>query len=95
MAEYKIRPIVTESGFKCDLVEERIDDLEVFEYIVEFEDDNFKNAINFLKKILSEEDFERIKDHVKAEDGRVPASKLILEALNILFIFNTFEDKKK
>ena len=90
-----LKHVVTDTGFEVDLDIELLDDMELFDLIIEIDGGEFKNIPKFLRKILSEKDIKRLYDHVRLEGGRVPASRVVAEIGNILNAFNEDGGKKK
>lgn len=90
-----LKHIITDTGFEVDLDIELLDDMELFDLIIEIDGGEFKNIPKFLRKILSEKDIKRLYDHVRLEGGRVPASKVALEIGNIFATLNEVDGKKK
>lgn len=89
-----MKHIITDTGFEVDLDIELLDDMELFDTIIEIDEGKYENIPKFLRKILSEKDIKRLYDHVRLESGRVPASKVALEIGNIFATLNEVEGKK-
>ena len=87
--------IITETGFEVDIDIELMDDMELFDLIVELDEGNLGKIPKLLKKVLKNEDIKRLYDHVRLESGRVPATSVVLELGNIMNAFNEVESKKK
>lgn len=87
--------IITETGFEVDLDIELMDDMELFDLIVELDEGNLGKIPKLLKKVLNNEDIKRLYDHVRLEGGRVPATSVVLELGNIMNAFNEVDAKKK
>ncbi len=87
--------IITETGFEVDLDIELMDDMELFDLIVELDEGNLGKIPKLLKKVLNKEDIKRLYDHVRLEGGRVPATSVVLELGNIMNAFNEVGGKKK
>ena len=60
----------TQSGFKFKLDEEKLDDMEILEYLSDVEDD-LSQLPKLLVVFLGEEQKKRLYDFVKKKDGRV------------------------
>lgn len=87
--------IITETGFEVDLDIGLMDDMELFDLIVELDEGNLGKIPKLLKKVLNNEDIKRLYDHVRLEGGRVPATSVVLELGNIMNAFNEVDGKKK
>lgn len=87
--------IITETGFEVDIDIELMDDMELFDLIVELDEGNLGKIPKLLKKVLNKEDIKRLYDHVRLEGGRVPATSVVLELGNIMNAFNEVDGKKK
>jgi hypothetical protein len=90
-----LKHVVTDTGFEVDLDIEILDDMELFDLIIELDEGQYKNIPKFLRKILNEKDIKRLYDHVRLESGRAPASRVVAEIGNILNAFNEDGGKKK
>ncbi len=60
----------TRSGFKFNLDEEKLDDMEILEYLAEVEDD-LSQLPKLLEIFLGAEQKQRLYDFVKKKEGRV------------------------
>ena len=65
----------TKSGFEFELSKDRVNNYELLEAVSEIDDDPFA-ITRVLKLLLGKEDTNRLKDHIRTEDGIVPADKL-------------------
>ncbi len=72
----------TKSGFEFELSQDRLNNYELLEAISEIDEDPFA-ITRVLKLLLGKEDTNRLKDHVRTEDGIVPADKLTDEITEI------------
>lgn len=90
-----LKHITTDTGFEVELDVELLDDMELFEIIIEIDEGKNKNIPKFIKRILNEKDIRRLYDHVRLESGRVPVSKVGREIYSILNALNEDENKKK
>lgn len=68
----------TKSGFKFELDPKRLDNYELLESVSEIEEDPIA-VVRVLKLLLGKEDVKRLKEHLRNEDGIVPANKLMNE----------------
>lgn len=70
----------TKSGFEYEFNEDLINDMEVIDALAEVANsENILAVSTVVKKLLSAEDRKRLYDHVRLEDGRVPADALMEE----------------
>ncbi len=74
---------LTKSGFSYEIDEEILDDYEFLEILLKIDEGEISYSIKMVDMLLGEEQKKRLKDHVRTENGRVPATKLISEALEI------------
>ena len=77
--------ITTESGFKCELDTEALNDWEIHEILLSddmMRESKFARAV--MEKCMSKEDVQRLKDHVRTETGRVPADAIVRALTEIL-----------
>jgi hypothetical protein len=81
MANKKITGTTT-SGFKYELEQERLDNYELLEYIVELEE-NPLMLPKVIDLLLGKDQKEKLKEHVRTENGIVPAEKLSDEITEI------------
>lgn len=79
-----MKHIRTSSGFEIELPEERIDDYELFEELVKIETRNEMSGLPMVVERILKDDRERLFDHVRREDGTVPASLVIREIFEII-----------
>jgi len=66
---------VTKSGFKYEISEERLNNYELLEAVNEIEE-NPLAVTKVVNLLLGKEETKKLKDHVRTEDGIVPADKL-------------------
>ena len=75
----------TTSGFEYSLDPDKLNDYELLEKIGEMEENPFA-LTNVFNMVLGKEQVEKLKDHLRSEDGTVPIEKMTAE---ITEIFNT------
>lgn len=87
--------VTTSSGFQCDIDTEVLDDMEILELLIEV-DEHPKNSLLYFskitKKMMDEDTKNRLYDHIRDENGRVPATKFATEFNEI---FKELKDGKK
>lgn len=76
--------IVTKSGFEIDMAPEVLDDMEVFELIVEVDKGDATKLPALLGLILTPEQKTALYEHCRTEEGRVPISKVVAEFAQIM-----------
>lgn len=81
----------TTSGFEYELDESALDDYELLEELCELDEGDTSKTISVLNRLLGNEQKERLKEHLRMENGRVPASKMMLEMGEI---FNSVKEGK-
>ena len=74
---------ITNSGFSYEIDAEILDDYEFLEILLKIDEGEISYSIKMVDMLLGEEQKKRLKEHVRTENGRVPATKLISEALEI------------
>ena len=72
----------TQSGFQFKLEEEKLDDMEVLEYLANVDDD-LTELPKLLTLFLGESQKKKLYDHVKKTEGRVSISKTYAELMDI------------
>lgn len=87
-----MKEIETKTGLKLTIDPDVLDDMNVFELIMEVDDGNFKRLVPLLVAILGEDGKDKLYKHVRQSNGRVPASLVAAELENI---FNELDPKKK
>lgn len=75
-----------ENGFKYEVDENILDDMELLDAIAEAEEDPLKISI-VSKKILGTEQRKRLYDHIRREDGTVPVEEASQAIADILESF--------
>lgn len=79
-----IKHIETKSGFICDIDNKVFDDFELIDLIDRADENDVLALHKLLKKILCAEDIERLKDHIRTDDGRVPYEAIGAEITDIM-----------
>ena len=73
----------TSTGFKFELDEARFDDMEFVTALSKAGKGDVFALPDMLEKLLGEKQLEALYDHVRAEDGRVPVTKVSEEIADI------------
>ncbi len=76
--------ITTKTGFECDICEEALNDWEVVERLVAAQEGNISAMITVIKDLLGAEGYDKVKDSVRTDTGRVPVDKLTTRFYEIL-----------
>lgn len=77
----------TESGFKWEVDEVVLDDMELIDAMAASQGEDPTQISVVIAKILGNDQKKKLYDHVRAEDGRVPVSKvadIITEIINAI-----------
>lgn len=81
----------TTSGFEYEIDGESLDDYELLEDLCELDNGDTAKTTSVLNRLLGKEQKDRLKEHLRTENGRVPASKMMIE---IGEIFNSVKEGK-
>lgn len=73
----------TESGFRYTLPPDALDDYELLENLCDIDNRDASKITGTARQLLGDAQIEALKDHVRKENGRVPASKMIEEIIQI------------
>lgn len=84
--------IVTPSGFECVIDDDVLNDMELFEGIVELDKGNILEIPGVVSKLFGPEDKKRLYDHVRDSFGRVPMDAFSAE---LTAIFKSLDESKK
>jgi hypothetical protein len=68
--------IETKSGFACEINEEALNDWEIVEKLVDAQGGDYSSMITVLRDIIGADGYQAAKDHVRKDNGRVPADKI-------------------
>lgn len=79
----------TSSGFEFSLQDEVLDDYELLETLQDIDDDDYGKTTKMVTMLLGPAQRDALKDHVRSENGRVSAQKMLAEVMEI------FESKNK
>ena len=71
----------TESGFRYTLPPDALDDYELLENLCDIDNGDVSKITVTARQLLGDAQIEALKDHVRKENGRVPASKMIEEII--------------
>ncbi len=74
----------TKSGFKFEIEEEVFDDYELLEKLVDADNGDNMAIFQAIDMILDGTQKDQLKKHVRNEKGRVPASAMVKELMDIM-----------
>ena len=80
--------VITASGFAVDIDEAALDDMELLDMLMETSKDNVQHLPAILGKLLGKEGKQRLYDHVRTPEGRVPYSDIDRELTEIFSAVN-------
>lgn len=73
----------TGSGFEFDVDKKRLDDYELLEDLADIVDGKEGKIVSVINRLLGMEQTKRLKDHLRDQDGRVSASSMTMEIMEI------------
>lgn len=74
----------TKSGFQFEIQEEVFDDYELLETLVDADNGDNMAIFKAIDMILDGAQKNKLKEHVRNENGRVPASAMVQELIEIM-----------
>lgn len=78
----------TESGFSIELEESALDNMEVLDALSDLDEDNPLAMSRLVVKLLGKDGKKRLYDHLRTEDGRVPASAVEIAIMELFQSIN-------
>ena len=75
---------ISESGFEFEIDEEVLDDWEMLELLQEIDDGSVGKIAKAIVFLLGKEQYEKLKNFIKARDGKIKASVMIDEFTSIM-----------
>lgn len=73
----------TESGFEYSLDPEALDDYELLEELCAIDNGDTSRITVAAERLLGNEQMKKLKEHLRNEKGRVPATKMVEEITQI------------
>lgn len=73
----------TTSGFYFELDEEVMDDYELLDMLCEIDAGDVSRVTAMVRMLLGEEQDAALRNHIRTKSGRVPATKMIAEVMEI------------
>lgn len=74
----------TETGFEFEIDEEVLDDWELLELLQEIDDGSIGKLSKAMVLMLGKEQYEKLKNFIKARDGKIKASVMVDEFSSIM-----------
>lgn len=74
---------ITSTGFEFDVDQKRLDDYELLEDLADMTDGKEGKIVSVINRLLGEEQKEKLKNHLRDEDGRVAASSMTQEIMDV------------
>lgn len=74
----------TTTGFEFELDEEKLNDYELLEELSKIDKGNAGGITDVIQNVLGEEQKNRLKDHVRNENGKVTIDRMTEEFVEIL-----------
>lgn len=74
----------TKSGFKFEITDDAYNDMELLDLIASISDGEVQNMSKAADKLLGKEQREKLYEHIRDENGRVPIDKFETEFGEIL-----------
>ena len=78
----------TESGFSIELEESTLDNMEVLDALSDLDEGNPLAMSRLVVKLLGKDGKKRLYDHLRTEDGRVPASAVVSAIMELFQSIN-------
>ena len=78
----------TKSGFKFEIEEEMLDNMEILDYLSDADDGNSLAFPKLLNILLGKDQKKRLYNHLRTEKGNVPSEKVLDELHEIFEICN-------
>lgn len=75
---------ISASGFEFEIDEEVLDDWEMLELLQEIDDGSVGKIAKAIVLLLGKEQYEKLKNFIKARDGKIKASVMIDEFTSIM-----------
>lgn len=73
----------TSTGFEFDVDEKRLDDYELLEDLADMTDGKEGKIVSVINRLLGEEQKEKLKDHLRDQEGRVAATGMTKEIMDV------------
>ena len=85
----------TKTGFEFELDEEAKDDMEFLDALVDFTKGNKARFPELVSIFFGEEQKRKLYEHCRSENGRVLASKVEIELINVLDAIREMSEKSE
>ena len=82
------------NGFKLEIPDENLDDYELLEDLAALDDgdENTGKVVSVYRRLLGDDQYNKLKEHIRGQNGRVSASTMI-ETLGEIFELHNGEVK--
>lgn len=74
----------TKTGFEYTISDEAVDDYELLEELMKIDDGDFSGITKATRRLLGKEQLDRLKEHLRNDNGRVSAVAMMNEVSDIL-----------
>ncbi len=85
---------VTKSGFNYSIEEAALDDWEFLDELASVDKGNFSHITSIPKMLLGEAQAKELLEHLRNEEGRIPASSVVKELGDIFAEANALKNSK-
>lgn len=82
----------TSTGFEFKIEDDALDDYELLEVLSEVDKGDYGKITDMIKMLLGTEQKEKLKEHVRDENGKVSAAKLMDEVKDIFEASNEIKN---
>lgn len=76
--------ITTKSGFTCEIDPDALNDWELLEGFREIDKGNTSAIVDVAPRLIGDDAFNRLKEHVRTDKGRIPVDAIINEISQIM-----------
>ena len=76
--------VITESGFRCEIDEQALDDMELREDLVALDGGDGRRLPAIAERLLGKDGKRALYDHVRTESGRVPIEAAVEEIRRVM-----------
>lgn len=74
----------TDSGFAFTISDDAANDWEILEGLNDIDNGDATAVVGILKRLIDNDQYKKLKEHVRDENGRVPATAMMEELKSIL-----------
>ncbi|MDO4383884.1 MAG: hypothetical protein Q4C18_05265 [Eubacteriales bacterium] len=80
------------NGFEVEIPDENLDDYELLEDLAELDEDDYGKIVSVYRRLLGKDQYKALKEHIRNESGRVPATEM-MDTLEEIFNIQNGEVK--